>query len=273
MEKYTAKAPTVEEAIEKGIKTLGIKRESALIEVVDEGKKGIFGIGQKDAIVTVQKEEAEKIDETIFVDNENEPNLRNKEDENTLSSRHLSEEKKALDKHEDSDVDEKNIQHSNKVSGDQEAIDSSSDYLLDIAEKIGAPATVTVDRANDDQLIFHLETQKAGLLIGKHGKILNALQSLVQVLVNHHSENRYTVILNVGDYRERREIVLKQLADRTAEKVRRTNQPVFLEPMPAFERKQIHFYLSKGHGVSTHSEGNEPHRYLVVEPEDNFPVV
>ena len=95
---------------------------------------------------------------------------------------------------------------------------------------------------------------------------MNALQALTQVLVHRHAKSKLTAIVNVGDYRERREMILKQLAERTAEKVLRTNQPVFLEPMPAFERKQIHFYLSKDAQVSTHSEGNEPHRYLVVEP-------
>ena len=68
-----------------------------------------------------------------------------------------------------------------------------------------------------------------------------------------------------GDYRERRASVLESIADRTADRVIRTKQPVFLEPLPAFERKQIHARLSQNKQITTHSEGKEPHRYLVVE--------
>jgi spoIIIJ-associated protein len=73
-------------------------------------------------------------------------------------------------------------------------------------------------------------------------------------------------VLNVGDYREKRQVILERLAQKTADKVKQTGRPVFLEPMPAFERKQIHAALSKNPSIQTHSEGDEPYRYLVVEP-------
>jgi len=147
---------------------------------------------------------------------------------------------------------------------DKEAIKMVTDYLQEITQKMGISSTVSVEETKD-QVIFHIETEKAGLVIGKHGKVLNALQSLAQVLLHRHAKTKFIAVVNVGDYRERRENALRELAERTALKVRRTKQPVFLEPMPASERKQIHFYLSKDESVVTHSEGNEPHRYLVVE--------
>ncbi len=115
-------------------------------------------------------------------------------------------------------------------------------------------------------MVVHLETEKQGMLIGKHGKILNALQYLAQVFVHRLEKNRLSVVLNVGDYREKRQLILERLAQKTADKVKKTGQPVFLEPMPAFERKQIHAALSKNKLIQTHSEGDEPYRYLVVEP-------
>lgn len=75
-----------------------------------------------------------------------------------------------------------------------------------------------------------------------------------------------SVVVNVGDYRERREATLGRMAKQAARKALDTQQPVFLEPMPAFERKMIHGILSANKRIETHSEGEEPHRYLVVSP-------
>ena len=118
----------------------------------------------------------------------------------------------------------------------------------------------------ENLIVFQLDTQKQGVLIGKHGKMLNALQYLAQVFIHRVAKNKLSVVVNVGDYRQKRQAILERLAQRTAEKVKRTGQPVFLEPMPAFERKQIHSALSKDDAIQTHSEGDEPYRYLVVEP-------
>ncbi|MFZ2372146.1 MAG: RNA-binding cell elongation regulator Jag/EloR, partial [Trichococcus flocculiformis] len=152
-------------------------------------------------------------------------------------------------------------------SGRDEAIAAVTAYLTSVAEAYGAPAIVTVEEKNN-MLIFQMESEKPGLLIGKYGKIVNALQILAQALVQRYVRRRLSVIVNVGDYRERRAAVLESIADRTAERVLKTRQPVFLEPLPAFERKQIHARLSQNKRIKTHSEGKEPHRYLVVEIAD-----
>ncbi|MGX7395347.1 RNA-binding cell elongation regulator Jag/EloR [Carnobacterium mobile] len=264
MNKYTAQAATTAEAIQKGLKILGISEKEASIEVITEGKKGVFGFGQKDAIVIVEKKKIEapltrsdaKIDSAAILEN-----LEGPEAQKQVKAE-FQEEKEASHQ-----VDQEVTDTTKNVQNDEEAVQLVSAYLIDIAQKMGAPATVSADiDASQRQVVFHIHTEKAGLIIGKHGKVLNALQSLAQVVLYHHAKTKFTVIVNVGDYRERREATLKHLAERTAEKVMTTNQPVFLEPMPAFERKQIHFYLSKNKQVTTHSEGNEPHRYLVVEP-------
>lgn len=237
VEQYTASGETVEKAIAIGLDQLGITRSDARITIISEGKKGLFGFGKKEAIVEIKSTIASKKQET---------------QEPLLEDLVVNEEMPA-----------KEIQLEQR--NDTVAIETSKKYLVDILVQIGADATIEEELV-EDKIIFHVKTEKPGLVIGKHGKVLNALQALTQVLVHRHAKSKLTAIVNVGDYRERREMILKQLAERTAEKVLRTNQPVFLEPMPAFERKQIHFYLSKDGQVSTHSEGNEPHRYLVVEP-------
>lgn len=255
MDKYTAKAPTVEEAIEKALRTLGVKREEASIEVIEEGKKGFLGFGQKDAVVKVTKNIATEAKQVPAAPIELEPAEEVEQARPDFSPR--KEEYQAVQE----DSEEAGTRN------DEEAIDLVADYLTNIAETLGAPASIKVEQ-QDKQVVFHLDAEKAGVLIGKHGKVLNALQSLAQVLLHRHAKSKMVAIVNIGDYRDRREAILKRLAERTAAKVKETNQPVFLEPMPAFERKVIHFYLSQDTWVTTHSEGREPHRYLVVEPSE-----
>src|SRR5699024_6716814 len=138
------------------------------------------------------------------------------------------------------DEDEELPAESNK----EEAIQKVIDYLTTTVEVYGADAKVTAEETSQ-AITFNIESDKAGLIIGKHGKIINALQTLAQTVYQQNERKRASVIVNVGDYRERREKILENIADRTAERVLRTKQPVFLEPLPAFERKQIHARLSK----------------------------
>ncbi|HDT8016348.1 TPA: protein jag [Enterococcus faecalis] len=155
--------------------------------------------------------------------------------------------------------------HSLENLEDEAAITELAMYLTNISNELNAPAMVRIARENGN-IIFHLETEKQGILIGKHGKVLNALQYLAQVFIHRIASNKLSIVVNVGNYREKRHEILERLAKRTAEKAKRTGRPVFLEPMPAFERKQIHHTLSKDEQIKTHSEGDEPYRYLVVEP-------
>lgn len=137
-------------------------------------------------------------------------------------------------------------------------------YLEQVIQEYGAQAQVTY-KTKGNQVIFNIETDKSGLVIGKHGKIINALQTLVQVMIHRSERRRTTILLNVGDYRDRRSSVLEQMAQRTADQVLKTKQTVILDPLPAYERKQIHAYLSRVDHISTHSEGKDPNRYLVVD--------
>ncbi|SFH89975.1 RNA-binding cell elongation regulator Jag/EloR [Pisciglobus halotolerans] len=265
MDRYTAKAPTVEEAINKGLRALGIGKEEASIEIIEEGKKGFLGIGQKDAIVRVRSRVAEKLPEDVFHEPESEPN---KDKEEPLAGE-ASVDSTSQQAVEEEITTEEAAEEEQKGSSknDEQAIAYVADYLTNVATKLAGKATVEAERQHK-QVIFHIQSEKAGVIIGKHGKVLNALQSLAQVLLHRYGKTKMVAIVNAGDYRERREEILRKLAERTASQVRQTNQPVFLEPMPAFERKIIHFYLSENEWVATHSEGKEPHRYLVVEPTD-----
>ena len=233
---------SVEKAIQKGLRQLQLTQDDVEIEVIDEGKKGLFGFGQKDAVVSItvkEKIEQEEAIEEVEESYEEEFDL---EDNDTESDEAVE----VLDNHI------------------EEAAHVTKAYLEQIAEIYGAPSVVHVE-VQKEKMNFVFETEKPGLLIGKYGKILNALQVLAQVSVHRFVKGRMSVQVDVGDYRLRRTEALQQIAEKTARRVLKTKQPVYLEPLPAYERKQIHAYLSKNKRISTHSEGKEPHRYLVVE--------
>ncbi|MDH6364346.1 spoIIIJ-associated protein [Enterococcus sp. PF1-24] len=239
---------TVEEAIQTGLKQLGISRDAAEIKVIEEAKKGFLGLGKKNAQVSIDKkavaEQPTVAEETVASSVE----VKAVTPLQAASNVAETSEAKVLE-----DLD------------DEAALTELALYLTNISKELGAPALVRMSRDNS-LITMHLDSDKQGLLIGKHGKVLNALQYLAQVFVHRAAANKISVVVNVGDYREKRQVILERLAERTAEKVKQTRRPVFLEPMPAFERKQIHSVLSHKDYVQTHSEGEEPYRYLVVEP-------
>ena len=233
---------SVEKAIQKGLRQLQLTQDDVEIEVINEGKKGLFGFGQKDAVVSITVKE--KIEEVVVEEIEE---FFEEEFEIAINDEEAEEETvEILDNHI------------------EEAAHITKAYLEQIAEIYGAPSVVHVE-VQKEKMNFIFETDKPGLLIGKYGKILNALQVLAQVSVHRFVKGRMSVQVDVGDYRLRRTEALQQIAEKTARRVLKTKQPVYLEPLPAYERKQIHAYLSKNKRISTHSEGKEPHRYLVVE--------
>lgn len=253
---------TVQEAIQIGLKDLNLAKEQVIIEILDEGKKGFLGMGRKNAQVKLTSKEASVVVEEVASVPEEKEVLAKVVVEETESVEATTEEV-ALPQENTDSLEEVTLE--NEGLDDEEALKKVALYLTQVTQKLGAPALVKMKR-EDGLIVFQLETKKQGILIGKHGKTLNALQYLVQVYVHRIATNKLSVVLNVGDYREKRQAILQRLADKTAEKVKRTGRPVFLEPMPAFERKQIHAALSKVSYVQTHSEGDEPFRYLVVEP-------
>ncbi|EAD0049254.1 protein jag [Listeria monocytogenes] len=203
MRDITAQGSNVEEAIQNALATLETTRDKVEVEVLDEGKKGIFGIGSRLAMVKVIEKE----------------------------------------------------------NGIQVAID----YLLDVATKMGAVITIDVEEVGKD-VKLQIKGDSLGMLIGKHGQTLNALQYLTQLIANKTTSQYKNIIVNVGDYRERRHETLVILANKMADKALKTKRAVHLEPMPSFERKIIHAILSENEQIETHSEGRDPYRYIVIKP-------
>ncbi|MFR2326032.1 MAG: RNA-binding cell elongation regulator Jag/EloR [Roseburia intestinalis] len=119
---------------------------------------------------------------------------------------------------------------------------------------------------NEEEHIIEVELKgdDMGILIGKRGQTLDSLQYLTNLAINKHSDEYYKVKIDTEDYRKRRKEALENLAKNIAYKVKRTKRPVSLEPMNPFERRIIHSALQNDRYVTTHSEGDEPYRHVVV---------
>ncbi|MBA3807664.1 MAG: KH domain-containing protein [Solirubrobacterales bacterium] len=139
------------------------------------------------------------------------------------------------------------------------------ELLEEIVDGLGLDAEVAVSEA-DGVLTGRLEGEEMGLFIGRHGQTIDAVQHLAQRIVFPDGPSAVRVVIDANGYRERRAEALRGEADDAAEDAISSGKPVDLNPLPPFERKIVHEYLRERGDVETHSEGNEPERYLVVSP-------
>ena len=143
--------------------------------------------------------------------------------------------------------------------------DTAKDFLKEVFDAMGLIVVVDVkyDEA-DSSMEIELSGDEMGVLIGKRGQTLDSLQYLVSLVVNKNVENYIRVKVDTENYRQRRRETLENLAKNISYKVKRTKRPVSLEPMNPYERRIIHSALQNDRYVTTHSEGNEPYRHVVV---------
>lgn len=139
------------------------------------------------------------------------------------------------------------------------------ELLLRVREALALDATVTV-REEPDGLVATFDGRDLGLVIGKHGQTIDALQYLANAVAARAAGERIEVVIDAAGYRDRRRVALEALADRTAERVVSTGSPVALDPMTSSERKIVHLRLRDRPDVVTSSDGSEPNRYVVVSP-------
>ncbi len=143
--------------------------------------------------------------------------------------------------------------------------DDVKDFLLSVFAAMDMEVEI-IAKVDENEKVIDVELKGAdmGVLIGKRGQTLDSLQYLTNLAINKHSENYYKVKIDTENYRKRRKDTLEGLAKNIAYKVKRTRRPVALEPMNPFERRVIHSALQNDKFVTTHSEGEEPFRHVVV---------
>lgn len=231
---FTAK--TVSEAITDACQAFSVTSDRLDYIVVEKESAGFLGIGSKLAVIKAAVKESSV------------------EAEDTVSTEKTVEAVKSNDK-----VSEK------KIISDINYEESAKTFLRDVfaAMKLDVAIDVKFD-AQEQNLDINLTGDDMGMLIGKRGATLDSLQYLVSLVVNKNSEDYIRVKVDTENYRERRKETLENLAKNIAYKVKRTKRPVSLEPMNPYERRIIHSALQNDKYVTTHSEGEDPYRRVIV---------
>ncbi|WP_283679593.1 RNA-binding cell elongation regulator Jag/EloR [Lentilactobacillus sp. Marseille-Q4993] len=232
---------TIEEAVNKGLLDLSLTKENVDIKVITQPKSGFLGFGKRQAEVEITPHKpANPVSE-----NNSEPEYQ-REEEPTDSN---------------SDEDETKL-------SPQEISNELESYLTDVLSGMGFEFKLEPNLQNHHSLSINIVTaeDKQSILIGRHGRTINALQGLAQIYVNRLGANNLTIEIDAADYRARRSEALVQLAEKTARNAIANGKPVYLNPMPSFERKQIHNALADNNHVMTYSTGRDPHRVIVVAP-------
>jgi len=210
MNSVEATGKTVEEAIEAGLKLLGVERDYVNVEILEEPSRGLFGIiGTKQARVKLELK-----------------------------------------------LDVKSL---------------AKEFIREVCEKMGIEVSVQHEKRGD-YYYFYISGQDMGILIGRRGETLDALQYLVNLMVNKKLSKvgaRAKIILDAEGYRKKREKTLIRLAKRLSEKVKKTGTKIVLEPMNPQERRIIHSALQGDEKIETYSEGVEPYRKVVIAPKNN----
>lgn len=284
MKTVRIKAKTVEAAVEEGMKQLGITRAEAVVHVVEKPSTGLFGLlHKKMAVVDISAPEipAEPEETTEAPAAEEtrtdgvpaeapaaepaEPKAEEPEAASEAEPEEAGEEKTA--EPEDAPAEEVPEEKEEEKPFDPEeqkkVAEEARKFLENVFRGMDLPVIMEC-MMNEERILFSLHGEGLGILIGKHGQTLDALQYLTNLAAGKAAHGRYFVMLDVENYRERRKDTLEALAKRLAGKVKRTGEPVKLEPMPAGERRIIHLALQDDDAVITESEGEAPYRYITI---------
>lgn len=234
-----ATGKTIEEALKSGLEQLQKEEKEVVMEVITEPSSGIFGFGKKEAKIRLTVQEPVE----------------------AVVTSAATEEMTEAEKTDDS-VETKADKEENRLSAEEVAADGKA-FLQEVLDKMGIPVMIE-KMIKEERIIFHLRGNDLGVLIGKHGQTLDALQYLVNLKANKGKESRFFIMLDVENYRARREETLKALAHRLASRVKHSHNKVILEPMNGYERKIIHLALQDMEHIRTESEGQDPYRHVVI---------
>ncbi len=304
MKQYEFTARTESEAIEQGLQELGVSIADVDVQVVEEGSKGLFGLfgsrpvkvrltlkdaeedpladlleekpakkTEKKAEKTEKKAEkkAEKAEEKAEKKAEKKPE---KKAEKAEKKAEKKEEPKAEEKTEEAPkAPKQEIRPMEKpevtmIAAEELTEDSPAGiahaFLMELTKLMGVDVTIDMGTDAEGNVFGYINGDTLGILIGRRGETLDAVQYLTSLKVNRGREGYTRVTLDTENYRAKREDTLIRLANRMANRALRTGRKVSLEPMNPYERRIIHYALQQTDGVDTHSEGEEPNRHVVI---------
>lgn len=286
---------SVDEAIFIGLNEMGVTIDEVEIETIQSESKGLFGIGAKQAVVRLTQREVPLVMEMEQVyRKEKEASFQQRREQPQRSGDRRPERREG-DRGERTDRNSRpSAPYGGPRSGrdnapsdgqsrermpeavPQENFDYSEElakntpcavFLSELLAKMNNAAPVLASDT-DNGLRLCIDAETMGLLIGRRGETLDAMQYLVSLVANKNrkEEGYIRVTLDTEGYRSRREETLKRLARKNAMHVKQTGRPVSMEPMNPYERRILHSALQGFTGVTTHSEGEEPNRHVVITP-------
>lgn len=268
-------AKTIEAAVQQGLEQLGISREEAIVHVVEQPSSGLFGMFHKKmAVVDISAPEEAPEEITEEAPAEETPVEAAPVENPEEAAPAPVEEKAAVEEVEAPVAEEapaeKKPAREEFVFNPEEQKQTAEEAKAFLAGVFsGMHLTVTMEcMMSEERILINLHGDGLGILIGKHGQTLDALQYLTNLAAGKSFRHHYFVLLDVENYRERRKDTLEALAKRLAGKVKRTGEEVRLEPMAAGERRIIHLALQDDHAITTESEGEAPYRYVVIKLKD-----
>ena len=292
MKQYEASARTVEEAIELGLQELGVSIGDVDVRVVEEGSKGLFGLfGSRMAKVclTVKASEedplgnlledkkpakmaAEKPAEKPAAKKPAEkkeaakkPAAKPEKKEKPAAEKPAAETAEPAEKPEPRTLEKPEVTMIAAENLDPESpAGIAKVFLAELTKLMGVDVTIDMGTDAEGNVYGFINGDTLGILIGRRGETLDALQYLTSLKVNRGRDSYTRVTLDTENYRAKREDTLIRLANRMANRALRTGRKVSLEPMNPYERRIIHFALQQNEGVTTHSEGDEPNRHVVI---------
>ena len=262
MGRYTGE--TVESAVASASKELGVMTDQLTVKVIQQPRHGFLGIGRREAIVEIKVKKAPKknVKKTTKNKTTREQPKEKRQEKRQTKPRHNSASDQEVDPAEMKRRHEQNVKRVEKASQELAA------YLKDVFAKLGIPVNPVVSDVRAHEVSIDLQSEQSGKIIGHHGRRINAMERLSNAFMNYHGAEKTMVILDTANYRQRREESLHQLAERSVMEVVSTGQAVFLDPMPARERKQLHQELQDNTHVKTYSHGREPYRSIVIAPKN-----
>ena len=248
---FTAK--NLDDAITEACEELMVTSDRLEYEVISNGSAGFLGINAKPAVIKARIKEEKPVEETVKAEVKEEARQVSKKDDSKKKEVAPEAKTETVEKKKSSDIN------------DDDLVKKANDFLKDVFAAMNMEVVVNSKfNADDNILDIELNGAEMGVLIGKRGQTLDSLQYLISLVVNKEYSEYIHVKVDTENYRERRKATLENLAKNISYKVRKTRQSVALEPMNPYERRIIHSALQNDRYVTTHSEGDEPFRRVVV---------
>jgi len=256
--KLEFKAKNVDKAVELASAELNLAKDELKYEVLSYGSSGIFGLTRtKKAKIRVQLPQ-----DTLAPDEKAGSAIEDRIKADDISS---SNDTVGLDTDQKKTNVADDLNGPKQYSFSDDATEMGRLVLQRIVDAITADAKISVEK-DADRLLFNVNGGNAGILIGKRGQTLDAIQSIVNKVVNKHNQNRTRVLVDIEGYLETRKENLEKMALRLAEKSKRIGKPMTLGPMNAYDRRIVHLALQDFSAVQTRSRGDGPLRKLVILP-------